>query len=372
MKKVNGEAIIQAFERFSPKSLAFDGDKIGLQIGTLSKPVAKVMITLDVNEQIVDEAVEKGAELIISHHPLIFKPLEHVRTDSSYGRAVQKLLKHDIALYTAHTNLDNAKGGVNDLMAEALGLQQTDIFVPAGEDPLKKLIVFVPEETADEVREALGEAGAGHIGDYSHCSFNAKGTGAFKPGDSSNPHIGKQGEMEFVNEVKVETVYPHSIEKTVLNAMKKAHPYEEVAYDVYDLAMDGEVYGLGRIGYLPAEESLERFCERVKNAFDISSVRAVGDLTAGVKKVAVLGGDGNKYAMKALHKGADVYVTGDIYYHVAHDAMNEGLKMVDPGHHTEKIMKKAVADRLNTMIKEKQAGTNVFVSEADEDPFQFV
>lgn len=213
MKPANGQTIIQAFESVSPKNLAIEGDKIGLQIGTLNKPVKKVMIALDVLESVVDEAVKNEVDLIIAHHPIIFRPIKALNMDSAYGRTIEKLIKNDIAVYAAHTNLDVAPGGVNDLMAEALGLEDVNVLVETTEDPLKKLAVFVPEENADDVRNALGNAGAGHIGNYSHCSFNTNGTGTFKPGAGTNPHIGTQGKMEYVSEVKIESVFPASIEK---------------------------------------------------------------------------------------------------------------------------------------------------------------
>ncbi len=372
MKQANGQTIIQAFEQFSPKSFALEGDKIGLQIGTLNKPIKKVMVALDVLEPVVDEAIETGVDLIIAHHPIIFKPIKALRTDQTYGRTIEKLIKHDITVYAAHTNLDVAPGGVNDLMAEALELEDVKVLVETEIDPLKKLVVFVPKEQANVVREAIGSAGAGHIGNYSHCSFSSEGQGAFKPGEGTDPFIGKQGEMEFVDELKIESVFHGSIEKNVIQAMKKAHPYEEVAYDLYDMSSSGEAYGLGRIGYLTEEMTLDEFAMKVKKAFDVSGLRVVGEGQRKVKKVAVLGGDGNKYTFTALHKGADVYVTGDLYYHVAHDAMMEGLMMVDPGHNVEKIMKEGVRKKIHTFLNEKKYATEVVVSDVHTDPFRFL
>ncbi|ADH99844.1 Nif3-like dinuclear metal center hexameric protein [Salisediminibacterium selenitireducens] len=370
-KRVHAQTLIQEFESYSPKSLAVEGDKIGLQIGTLNKSVNKVMVTLDVNEQVVDEAISQEIDFIIAHHPLIFKPLKTIRTDVSYGRTVEKLIKHDISLYVAHTNLDVTDGGVNDLMADALGLTDTEVLAKTGEDQLYKLTIFVSKDDADRVRQAMGDAGAGHIGDYSHCSFQSPGTGSFIPGDGTDPYIGKQGEPEFVEELKIETIIPGSIQKKVIRAMLDAHPYEEPAYDVYPLANQGEVFGLGRIGYLKDGMTLDAFADHVKAAFEVPFVRVVGDGSREVKKVAVLGGDGNKYTMTALHKGADVYVTGDLYYHVAHDAMMEGLMMVDPGHNVEKIMKRATADRLREFLTSNGYESDIIVSDSHTDPFRF-
>lgn len=371
MKKVNGHEVIQLFEQFSPKAYAMEGDKIGLQIGALKRPVQNVLVALDVNEEVVDEAIAKNAQLIIAHHPPIFRPLQKIVTDTPAGRIIAKLIKHDVAVYAAHTNLDVAVGGVNDLLADALGLQNPEVLVPTFEDTLKKLVVFVPAENAEQLREALGNAGAGSIGNYSHCSFSEAGEGRFLPGENTNPHIGVKGKLEVVNEVRIETIFPQSIEKKVLQAMIKAHPYEEVAYDVYRIENKGATLGLGRIGYVDAT-TLGEFAERVKEALDVDTVRVVGDLNSMVKKVAVLGGDGNKYYPQAKFRGADVYITGDIYYHTAHDAMMAGLNMIDPGHNVEKVMKKGVAAVMEKLCREKGYEVHFIPSEIGTDPFTFI
>lgn len=371
MKKVNGHEVIQLFEQFSPKAYAMEGDKIGLQIGALNQHVQNVLVALDVTEEVVEEAIAKNVQLIIAHHPPIFRPLQKIATETPSGRMIAKLIKHDIAVYAAHTNLDVAVGGVNDLLSDALGLQDPEVLIPTYEDKLKKLVVFVPAENAEKLREALGNARAGSIGNYSHCSFSGLGEGRFLPGEDTNPHIGKQGKLESVNEVRVETIFPQSLEKKVLQAMIKAHPYEEVAYDVYSLENKGEQLGLGRIGKV-AETTLGEFAEKVKQAFEVDTVRVVGDLNAKVKKAAVLGGDGNKYYTQAKFRGADVYITGDIYYHTAHDAMMAGLNMIDPGHNVEKVMKKGVAKAMDKLCKEKGYDVVFLPSEIGTDPFTFI
>lgn len=371
MKSLHAQTVIQEFERFSPKHLAVEGDKIGLQIGSLKKKVSKVMVTLDVLEPVVDEAIEAGVDLIIAHHPILFRPIKKLDVDTVYGRTVEKLIKNNITVYAAHTNLDVAEGGVNDLMAEALGIKNTEVLEPTYEDKLMKLIVFVPPSHADQVREALGDAGAGHIGDYTHCAFTSAGRGAFKPGEEADPFIGESGKLERPEEEKIETVFYESQKSRILQAMIKAHPYEETAYDIFESAAGGKKLGLGRIGTLENEMTLDDFAEKVKESFAVSGLRVVGDGSRMIKKAAVLGGDGNKYTMTALHKGADVYVTGDLYFHVAHDAWMEGLMMIDPGHHVEKIMKQAVADRLEHFIKNNHYDAEVIVSQIQTDPFRF-
>ena len=371
MKQVNGHEIIQLFEGFSPKGYALEGDKVGLQVGRLNGKVERVMIALDVLEEVVDEAIEKNVQLIIAHHPIIYRPLQKISTDILPGRIFEKLIKNDISVYAAHTNLDVAKGGVNDMLASALGLENTEVLAPTAEEKLKKLVVYVPEENAEEVRKALGKAGAGAIGNYSDCSFSAPGEGRFLPGENTNPYIGEQGNLETVNEVRIETIVPEVLIKKAVSAMLKVHPYEEAAFDIYPVENQGEVLGLGRIGQVQ-EMTLAEFAEKVKSALEVDKVRVVGDLKAKVRKAAVLGGDGNKYWSQAKFKGADVYVTGDIYYHTAHDAMMQGLNMIDPGHNVEKVMKKGVADILTKKCEEAGYQVSIFPSEADTNPFKYL
>ncbi|WAA13931.1 Nif3-like dinuclear metal center hexameric protein [Fervidibacillus halotolerans] len=372
MKTVNGHEIIQLFEQFSPKRLAMEGDKIGLQIGRLNRRVKNVLVALDVTEEVAKEALEKDVQLIIAHHPPIYRPLANIRTDTPQGRMIEILMKHEIAVYAAHTNLDVATGGLNDWLADALQLTDREVLVPTGEIPLKKLVVFAPVEDADRIRTAIGNAGAGAIGNYRHCSFTVEGTGRFQPGEDANPYIGSVGKLEAVREARIEAIFPENIEKALIKAMLQAHPYEEPAYDVYPLALEGEVYGLGRIGYLPEEMTLREFARFVKNVLDAKGVRVIGNLEEKVKKVAVLGGDGNKYYSWALRKGADVYVTGDMYYHTAIDAKNEGLNIVDPGHHVEQIMKKKVTEKMASICKEQGFDVNFIPSSVRTDPFEFL
>jgi dinuclear metal center YbgI/SA1388 family protein len=371
MKTVNGHEIISLFEQFAPKNLALEGDKVGLQIGKLNTKISNVMIALDVLEEVVDEAIHNNVQLIIAHHPLIYRPLQKLVTDTTTGRIIEKLIKHDIAVYAAHTNLDVAEGGVNDLLADALQLTNTEVLVPTYDSELLKLVVYVPKGYEEDIKKALGDAGAGSIGQYSRCSFISEGKGEFVPLEGTNPFTGLLGKVERVEEARIETVLPAQLEKKVLSAMIKAHPYEEVAYDVYPLKNKSKSLGLGKIGKIN-ETTLGEFANFVKEALDVPSVRVVGDLDAKVKKVAVLGGDGNKYIQSASFKGADVYITGDMYYHVAHDAMMLGLNIIDPGHNVEKVMKQGVANKLTEMCKQKGYNVNIFASTIHTDPFQFV
>ncbi|TMU85567.1 Nif3-like dinuclear metal center hexameric protein [Bacillus sp. BHET2] len=372
MKTVNGHEIIQLFEEFSPKHLAEEGDPIGLQIGKLNEKVDNVMITLDVLDNVVDEAIKNNVKLIIAHHPPLFRPLKTLQTGTYQGRMIEKLIKHDIAVYAAHTNLDVATGGVNDLLADMLKLKDHSVLVPTYSEELRKLVVYIPKENGEELRKALGKAGAGHIGNYSHCTFSTEGQGRFLPEEGTNPHIGKQGVPEEVEEEKVETVYPISLQNKVLKAMFTHHPYEEVAYDIYSLKNGSPALGLGRIGYLPNEMNLAEFALHVKKTFGMDGVRVIGNGEAKVKKVAVLGGDGNKFIGKAKRQGADVFVSGDIYYHTAHDAMMMGLNVVDAGHHIEKVMREGVAEYLTKKCSDKGYIVNIFASKSETNPFTYM
>lgn len=368
----NGNTIIQWLESWAPKRLAMEWDNIGLQVGTLNKQVQRVMVTLDVLENVVDEAIEKKVDLIIAHHAVIFKSYAHLRTDLPAGRLLEKLIKHDIAVYVAHTNLDVATGGVNDLLAEKIGLEQTNVLEFTHTQKLKKIVVFVPEAHHEGVLQAMSQAGAGWIGNYSHCSFNVRGFGTFMPREGSNPYIGKQGKLEKVEEVRLETIAADSDLNKVIQAMLKAHPYEEVAYDVFPLELEGKSQGIGRIGKLPEPISLGDLAKQLKAAFQLSGLRVVGDVNRLVQKVAVVGGDGSGFVQTAIFRGADVYVTGDMKYHIAHEAMAKGLAIIDPGHHVEHVMKEAVAQFLMKHAEDKKSSIEVLVAKAHTDPFTFI
>lgn len=367
-----GQTVIQIMEQLAPKHYAMPDDKIGLQLGTLNKDIRHVLVALDVTDEVVNEAIRIQADLIIAHHAIVYRPLKHLQTDTPAGKLYEKLIKHDIAVYIAHTNLDVADGGVNDMMATALGLTGLTHLEAVHTEKLKKLVVFIPAAHHDQVRNAVFNAGAGGIGHYSHCSFNLTGTGTFLPGEGAKPFIGKQGQIESVTEVRFETILPESNERKVIQAMLKAHPYEEVAYDLYSLDLKGRTFGLGRVGKLPEACSVAELVEQVKQAFSVSTVRVVGDLQRVVKKVAVLGGAGSRYIQSAIFAGADVLITGDIDYHSAQDALAAGLILIDPGHNVEKILKQHVAEYLAKQLLAKKSDTQAIASIIDTEVFKFV
>lgn len=372
-KWIAGQALINRFEEeWVPKKLAFANDKIGLLIGSLKGPVRRVMVTLDVLENVVAEAADKDVDLIIAHHPVIFHPLAQVRTDEGQGKIVSQCIQHQIAVYAAHTNLDIADGGVNDMLAEKLGLGDVAILKETYREPLYKFTTFVPEDQADAVRTALGQAGAGTIGNYSCCSYSASGEGCFLPMDNAAPFIGKPGQLEKVTERRLEAIVPEHLLQAVSQSVRRVHPYEQPVYDVYPLQNKGKAYGLGRIGRLDKSISFGEYCQSVKECLGLEGLRAVGDLNAPVQTIAVSGGDGNSLIPYARYRGADVLITGDVYYHTAHDALLSGLKVIDAGHHIESVMKQGVQRMLQAIIAEAGKQTEVICSEARTNPFQFI
>lgn len=366
----NGQTVIQLLEQWAPKRLAVPDDRIGLQVGTLNKKLDKVLVALDVTDEVVDEAIAEKADLIIAHHAVIFRPLKALRTDLPGGKLLEKLIKHDIAVYIAHTNLDIAEGGVNDMLADALGLQACQVLSETTRDPYRKLVVYVPHSHAEAVCDALFQAGAGQIGEYGECSFQIEGTGTFTPQPGTNPYIGETGKREQVAEKRIETVLPARLVRQVVQAMRKAHPYEEPAYDLFPLELNGHAYGLGRIGRLAEPCTLRELIEKVKRAYDVPFVRFVGDERQQVSKIAVLGGSGGRYLAQAQFSGADVMITGDIDYHAAQDALYAGMCVIDPGHNIEKVMKKGVADRLASQLQQQGYATVMIASQIETEVFK--
>lgn len=363
-------AVSAALEELAPVTLAETWDKVGLHVGNPRQEVKKVLLTLDSNDEgVIDEAIAKGAGLILAHHAMIFKPVQTIRTDTPYGRKLGKLLNNDIAVYVAHTNLDIAEGGVNDILASRLHLENVQVLSRVHNTHLKKLVVFVPETHHDQVRQALGDAGAGAIGNYSHCTFNTPGVGTFVPQAGTNPFIGEQGKLEQVREVRLETIVSDRSQEQVIRAMLAAHPYEEVAYDLYPLEIMGQELGVGRVGDLVEEMTLGQFAEFVKGQYGVPFARVVGPLERKIRRVAVLGGSGEEYYPQAIAKGADVFVTGDIRYHWAQDALADGICMVDPGHNTEKIYLPSLQAFLQAKMSEYGYDTEILVSETNTEPF---
>ena len=324
--------VLDFLEKLAPAHLAESWDNVGLLVGKPQQPVRAIVTALDVDAAVVDFALEQGADLIVAHHPVIFKAITSLRQDTPQGDLLYRLIQHQIAVICAHTNLDAAEGGVNDALAAALGLQRLTPLLCDHREKLYKLAVFVPEQYREAVQTAMGDAGAGHIGLYSHCSFSTKGEGVFLPLDGAAPFIGQQGRLERVAEYKLETIVTEQVKRQVVTAMLTAHPYEEVAYDLYELANRGTASGMGRVGDLDQPLRLRDFVDFVARRLPAGVVKAAGDPALLIRKVAVCGGSGAGFFRQAKQAGAEVFVTGDVSYHEAQQAVASGLAIVDAGH----------------------------------------
>lgn len=364
-------AIIAMIEELSPLDLAEDWDNCGLQAGDPERVVSRVLVALDMDQSVLDEALSKGAELIVTHHPLLLKGIRQIREDRPPGRLLAGIIRAGISVYSAHTNLDSAGAGVNAVLAEKLGLTGAVALRPGAEKYLK-LVVFVPADHADTVRSAVARAGAGWIGNYSDCTFMLRGTGTFRPLEGTNPFIGSRGRLEKVDEVRLETIVPARLAGSVVKAVLAVHPYEEVAYDLYPLENRPAGTGIGRVGILEQPVPFDRFTMQVKEALRLDAVLRGGAADRLIRKVAVCGGSGGDYWPLAVAAGADVLVTGDIGYHKARDMLAAGICFIDAGHYgTERVVLPALADYLGSRCREQGMDVEVLVSEVDGDPFVF-
>lgn len=369
---VTNKEIFSLVEELAPKRLAEDWDNVGLQIGNPHQEVSKVLLTLDLDERVLAEAKEKQVQLIITHHPLFMRGIKTIDSSTVQGRLIKELLVNDITVYSAHTNLDSAAGGVNDVLAEKLNLQHTTVLKINGHQKYYKLVVFVPVDYQEAVGRALGQAGAGWIGNYSDCTFRTEGIGTFRPLSGSNPFLGKHNELEKVEEVRLETIVPAEKLNLAVEKMRAAHPYEEVAYDVYPLYNQGPAYGLGRIGRLPEPLSFADFIQYVKDKLNLSLVRAGGDSNKKISTVALCGGSAADFWPVALARGADVYLSGDIKYHTAQDMLNNGLAFVDAGHyHSELPVIDKLYQYLRERLQQQKAAVELFVAQTDTNPFSY-
>ena len=340
--------ITRCIEETAPLALQESYDNSGLLAGHPDDKINGALITLDVTEAVIDEAVRLNCNLIISHHPIIFKPLKKINGSDETERCIIKAIRNGIALYTAHTNLDNSSAGVNAILCNKLGLQNAAILSPIRGN-LRKLVVFTPVSHAGAVQQAMFDAGAGHIGNYDSCSFNINGTGTFRAGPGSNPFVGEQGKLHSEVEIRIETIVPAWKEPMVMAAVRLVHPYEEIAWDSYALNNENGLTGAGMIGQLPLESTEDLFLKLVKDTLGTPSVRCSPLTGKPVSTVAVCGGSGNFLIRDAMRAGADVFVTGELKYHDYFLAEGKIL-LVEAGHYeTEQFTK----ELLYQIVKEK-------------------
>ncbi len=351
--------VIEYLETYAPSRHIEPGDPSGLQIGDPGKQIDRIGVVVDASISVIEQAVGSGIDLLITHHPLIYSPLKTLTPQDPVSGRVIKLVQGNIALFSMHTNLDVAPGGINDVLAECLELVNTQPLTITRREKLFKIAVFVPAESVDKALASMTDAGAGHIGNYSHCTFRTQGTGTFLPQENTNPYIGSIGQLTEANEFRLETVCPTDKLAAVLAAMQQAHPYEEVAYDVYELANELPGIGLGRVGKLASLLTIVEFITQSAEKLGISNIRvSSGDLGKPVTRVAVCGGAGGSLYPVARAAGADVFLTGDVRHHEMVDAAAIGLILADAGHfETERPGVKALAGRLQ--VDERFAGVAV-------------
>jgi dinuclear metal center YbgI/SA1388 family protein len=324
-------AIISFLETIAPPSLQEQYDNAGLITGQSSWECSGIICSLDATEEVINEAVAKGCNLIVAHHPIVFNGLKKINGSNYVEKAIITAIKNDIAIYAIHTNLDNVVEGVNGKMAAVLDLQNVSILSPK-EHTLQKLYTFVPVDKTEQVRNALFAAGAGHIGNYNECSFASTGEGSFKAGIGASPYVGEIGKQHREQETKLEVIFPLFAQAKIVAALVQAHPYEEVAYDIINLTNVHQNIGSGVVGELATAIPQEVFLEQLKKAFQLKIVRHTRFTGKPVKKVAVCGGAGSFLISKALRAGVDVFVTADMKYHEFFDA-NDRLLIADIGHY---------------------------------------
>lgn len=359
--------VARIIEQLAPIGYQESYDNSGLSVGVPSMEISSILLCFDVTEKVVDEAIALGANLIISHHPVIFSGLKSITGRSSVERIVLKAIQHNIALYAAHTNLDSVPKGINDKLCDILGLQNRQVLSPL-KGQLVKIVTFVPQQQATKVRDAMFAAGAGSIGNYDCCSFSSEGKGSFRASEETNPFIGKIGELHFEPEVRIEVICPRILANGVAAAMIKAHPYEEVAYDIIPLENDFNKIGIGMVGEFEEPVEVSGFLEMVKEKLGCSVLRYSNPHRSSIIKVAVCGGSGASLASLAIAKGADALITGDVKYHNFLD-YQENILLVDAGHfETEQF----AIDIFYDFIREKIANFAVYKTEQVDNPVNYL
>ncbi|MFC2086649.1 Nif3-like dinuclear metal center hexameric protein [Bacteroidota bacterium] len=359
--------LINYLEGLFPVSLQESYDNSGFILGNRAAEIKGILISLDITEEVIDEALESDFNLIISHHPLLFSPLKKITGENYTERLVQKAIQHDLNIYSLHTNLDNISTGVNSIICKKIGLKNTRILDPK-DNELAKLVTFVPTEHANSVREALFMAGAGKIGEYDSCSYNLSGKGTFRASENTNPFVGKKGEIHFEEETRIETIFPLFLKTKILNALFNAHPYEEVAYDIYPLLNEFNKAGSGMIGDLEEELNEIAFLEKLKFIFNAGVIKYTNLLNKNVKRVAVCGGSGSFLLKKAIHAKADVFLSSDIKYHQFFDADHKIL-IIDIGHYESEQFTKEL---IYTILSEKFSNFALRLSKVNTNPINYL
>jgi dinuclear metal center YbgI/SA1388 family protein len=358
--------VLQQLEQWAPKAFQESYDNCGIQAGNANTELTGVLISLDVTEKVIDEAIQRQCNLIVSHHPLLFKGVKSITGKNDIERCLIKAIKHDITLYAIHTNLDHVSNGVNYKICQLLGLQNLHTLVPKT-GLLSKLITYVPIEDKETVLTALFEAGAGEIGNYSSCAFRTDGVGSFKPNSAANPTIGKANKLEQVAETKIETIFPTHLQAAIVSTLKKVHPYEEVAFDIFALQNEWDSIGAGMYGTLDKPMTVKEFNAHLKQRMNLMTFKFTSSFQGKIEKVAVCGGSGSFLLKNALSVGAQAFVTADFKYHEFFDAEDKIL-VADIGHYESEVYTK---DLIYDYLKEKFSNIAVLISEINTNPIHY-
>lgn len=354
-------------ETIAPLSYQESYDNAGLITGDANAAVTGVLVTLDCTAPVVEEAIRRRCNLIIAHHPIVFKGLKRLTGSNYVERTLLLAIKHDIAIYAIHTNLDSVSAGVNRKLGELIGLQDLRVLVPKT-DTLSKLVTFVPQPDTEKVLTALYEAGAGQIGNYKNCSFRTSGTGTFLPTEAANPHIGTANKQELVQEDRIEVLVAAHLQHKVLEALRNAHPYEEVAYYLSELINENQEVGAGMIGTLPAAMAPEAFLQYLKKQLNLRTIRHTTLVDRLITKVAICGGSGSFLLNHAIRAGAQAFVSADFKYHEFFDA-DKQIIVADIGHyesevHTKELLQEVLMKNFSTFA--------INFSETDTNPISYL
>jgi dinuclear metal center YbgI/SA1388 family protein len=361
--------IADFLKQFAPLELAAEWDNVGLLLGDPAAGVKAIMTCLTVTPASVAEAIEGGAQLIVAHHPVLFRPVQRLSTATAEGRMLLALLRAGVALYSPHTAFDNAREGINEMLARRLGLMDIGPLRKLDGAAQCKIVIFVPDKDLGRVSDAVFAAGAGHIGQYRECSFRLAGTGTFFGSESTSPTIGQKGRREEVSEGRLEVVCPAALVDDVVSAMRRAHSYEEPAFDIYPLRPTPSSLGVGRLGRLAQPVSLQDFSASVKTRLKAGLVQSVGEPSRTVQQVAIVCGSGGSLLSDAMRTGADVLVSGEMRFHDYLAAEAEGIALVLPGHYaTERCGIEALADRLAV----QWPALKVWASQRERDPVNWL
>ncbi|MHB1422375.1 MAG: Nif3-like dinuclear metal center hexameric protein [Gemmataceae bacterium] len=362
-------SVVDYLDQFAPRELAAEWDNVGLLLGERSATVERIMTCLTVTPESAAEAIETRANLIVAHHPILFRGVKRLTDDTAEGRMLLGLARANVAVYSPHTAFDNTRDGINELLARRLALMDIAPLRRGCERGQMKVVVFVPEKDLNRVADAMFAAGAGRIGEYRECGFRLAGVGTFFGSDAANPTIGQKGRREEVNEWRLESVCPASCVETVVAAIRESHSYEEPAFDLYPLNAPPSTRGEGRLGSLPSPQPLGEFANRVKAALQCGPVQTIGDLQSPVQRVAIVCGAGGEMMADAVRARADVLLTGEMRFHDYLHARVQRLALVLPGHYaTERRGIEDLAERLRGQFPQM----HVWASTRETDPVQWV